>query len=66
MKILLAIVAFIMTITIISLIMQLLFFPMKETLPSENAIRKNNEFIERQAQKEVDTLEHFFGFEDEK
>lgn len=32
---------------------------------SKEAVRKNREFVERQAQKEVDTLEHFFGFEEQ-
>ena len=59
-------VALVIGLLITGLIMWLLSFVWRETPPSAEAVRKNNEFIERQAQKEVDTLEQFFGFEDEK
>lgn len=55
-------IAILVGLLITGLIIWLLSFMWKETLPSEEAVRKNKEFIENQAQKEVDTLEHFFGF----
>lgn len=48
------------------LIMWIISFAWKETPPSAEEVRKNREFVERRAQKEVDTLEHFFGFEEKK
>lgn len=59
-------IAILVGLLITGLILWLLSFMWKETPPSAEAVRKNREFIERQAQKEVDTLEHFFGFEDKK
>jgi uncharacterized membrane-anchored protein YhcB (DUF1043 family) len=59
-------VALVIGLLITGLIMWLLSFMFREQPPSAEAVRKNREFVERQAQKEVDTLEHFFGFEDEK
>jgi hypothetical protein len=59
-------VALVIGLLITGLIMWVISFMWKETAPSEDAVRKNREFIERQAKKEVDTLEHFFGFEDNK
>lgn len=55
-------IAILVGLLITGLIMWLLSFRMRETPPSAETVRKNREFIERQAQKEVDTLEHFFGF----
>lgn len=55
-------IAILVGLLITGLIMWLLSFMWKETPPSAKAVRKNREFIERQAQKEVDTLGHFFGF----
>ncbi len=59
-------IAILVGLLITGLILWLLSFMLKETPPSAEAVRKNREFVERQAQKEVDTLEHFFGFEDKK
>ena len=52
-------IAILVGLLITGLIMWLLSFMWKETPPSAEAVRKNREFIERQAQKEVDTLGHF-------
>ena len=59
-------IAIFVGLLITSLVLWLLSFMWKEATPSAEAVRKNSEFIERQAQKEVDTLGHFFGFEDKK
>lgn len=59
-------IAILVGLLITGLILWLLSFMWREAPPSAEAVRKNREFIERQAQKEVDTLEHFFGFEDKK
>lgn len=59
-------IAILVGLLITSLVLWLLSFMWKETPPSAEAVRKNREFVERQAQKEVDMLEHFFGFEDKK
>jgi hypothetical protein len=66
MRLLLPFTASLIGLLVTGLIMWLLSFVWRETPPSAEAIKKNREFIERQAQKEVDTLEHFFEFEDKK
>jgi hypothetical protein len=64
MRLLLPFTASLIGLLVTGLIMWLLSFVWRETPPSAEAIKKNREFIERQAQKEVDTLEHFFEFEE--
>jgi uncharacterized membrane protein YccC len=66
MRLLLPFTASLIGLLITGLIMWLVSFLWKETPPSAEAVRKNREFVESQAQKEVDTLEHFFEFEDKK
>lgn len=59
-------IAILVGLLITGLILWLLSFIWKETPPSAEAVRKNREFVERQAQKEVDGLGRFFEFEDKK